>query len=98
MGIGSLSSIATPVAVGIGVIVIGVLLLIRERRTNSASAEAEPRLSSTSMTHSPSQNADTSSARALLDALDEVLEDQREGMDHEALLSLENFNKFLAEQ
>lgn len=73
MGIGSLSSIATPVAVGIGVIVIGVLLLIRERRTNSASAEAEPRLSSTSMTHSPSQNADTSSARALLDALDEVL-------------------------
>ena len=73
MGIGSLSSIATPVAVGIGVIVIGVLLLIRERRTNSASAEAEPRLSSTSMTHSPSQSADTSSARALLDALDEVL-------------------------
>lgn len=73
MGIGSLSSIATPVAVGIGVIVIGVLLLIRERRTNSASAEAEPRLSSTSMTHSLSQNADTSSARALLDALDEVL-------------------------
>lgn len=73
MGIGSLSSIATPVAVGIGVIVIGVLLLIRERRTNSAGTQAEPQLRSTSMTRSPSPPADTSSARALLDALDEVL-------------------------
>ena len=35
MDVGSISTIATPVAVGIGVIVIGVLLLIRERRGSS---------------------------------------------------------------
>jgi len=73
VGIGSLSSIATPVAVGIGVIVIGVLLLIRERRTNPSSAEVGPQPITTSATPTLLQTVDTSPARALLDALDEVL-------------------------
>lgn len=73
MGIGSLSSVATPVAVGVGVIVIGVFLLIRERRTTSSSVEVEPQLMTTSMTKSQSQINERSSARALLDALDEAL-------------------------
>ena len=73
MGIGSLSSVATPVAVGVGVIVIGVFLLIRERRTTSSSVEVEPQSMTTSMTKSQSQINERSSARALLDALDEAL-------------------------
>ena len=73
MGIGSLSSVATPVAVGVGVIVIGVFLLIRERRTTSSSVEVEPQSMTTSMTKGQSQINERSSARALLDALDEAL-------------------------
>jgi diguanylate cyclase (GGDEF)-like protein/PAS domain S-box-containing protein len=73
VGIGSLSSVATPVAVGVGVIVIGVFLLIRERRTTSSSVEVEPQSMTTSMTKSQSQINERSSARALLDALDEAL-------------------------
>ena len=73
MGIGSLSSVATPVAVGVGVIVVGVFLLIRERRTTSSSVEVEPQSMTTSMTKSQSQINERSSARALLDALDEAL-------------------------
>ena len=73
MGIGSLSSVATPVAVGVGVIVIGFFLLIRERRTTSSSVEVEPQSMTTSMTKSQSQINERSSARALLDALDEAL-------------------------
>jgi diguanylate cyclase (GGDEF)-like protein/PAS domain S-box-containing protein len=73
VGIGSLSSVATPVAVGIGVIVVGLLLLIRERRTTSSSVEIEPRSMTTSPTKGHSQISDRSSARALLDALDEAL-------------------------
>ena len=73
MGIGSLSSVATPVAVGVGVIVIGVFLLIRERRTTSSSVEVEPQSMTTSLTKSQSQINERSSARALLDALDEAL-------------------------
>ena len=73
MDIDALSSVATPVAVGVGVIVVGVLLLIRERRTNSSAAEDEARPATSSITHSESQIADSSSARALLDALDEAL-------------------------
>lgn len=73
MDIDALSSVATPVAVGVGVIVVGVLLLIRERRTNSSAAEDEARPATSSIRHSESQIADSSSARALLDALDEAL-------------------------
>jgi diguanylate cyclase (GGDEF)-like protein/PAS domain S-box-containing protein len=73
VGIGSLSSVATPVAVGVGVIVIGFFLLIRERRTTSSSVEVEPQSMTTSMMKSWSQINERSSARALLDALDEAL-------------------------
>ena len=73
MGIDSLSSIATPVAVGVGVIMIGVLLLIRERRTNSSGTELEPQSVEPAMRPRPPQIVDRSPARALLDALDEAV-------------------------
>jgi PAS domain-containing protein len=73
VGIDSLSSIATPVAVGVGVIMIGVLLLIRERRTNSSGTELEPQSVEPAMRPRPPQIVDRSPARALLDALDEAV-------------------------
>jgi len=75
----SLSTFATPVVVGVGVVIIGVLLLMRERRSNSlptaddVSSGGDVPTASTATSPVTTQANDASSARALLDALDEAL-------------------------
>ena len=75
----SLSTFATPVVVGVGVVIVGVLLLMRERRSNSLPTAEDVssvgEVSAAPMATSPvtTQVSDASSARALLDALDEAL-------------------------
>ncbi|MGA0217673.1 MAG: putative bifunctional diguanylate cyclase/phosphodiesterase, partial [Ilumatobacteraceae bacterium] len=69
----SLSTFATPVVVGVGVVIIGVLLLMRERRSNSSPAGGDVPTASTATSPVTTQANDASSARALLDALDEAL-------------------------
>ena len=75
----SLSTFATPVVVGVGVVIVGVLLLMRERRSNSlptaddVSSGGDVPTASTATSPVTTQANDASSARALLDALDEAL-------------------------
>ena len=69
----SLSTFATPVVVGVGVVIIGVLLLMRERRSNSLPTADDVPTASTATSPVTTQANDASSARALLDALDEAL-------------------------
>jgi len=71
--VGSFSTIATPVAVGVGVIVIGVLLLVRERRGSSPVTTSEGPTIGLSQTKNEPQLTHNSTARALLDALDEAV-------------------------
>lgn len=69
----SLSTFATPVAVGVGVVIIGVLLLMRERRSNSSPVASNSAAAEMTASSAPALVGDASSARALLDALDEAL-------------------------
>lgn len=69
----SLSTFATPVAVGVGVVIIGVLLLMRERRSNSSPVASNSAAAEMTASSAPALVRDASSARALLDALDEAL-------------------------
>ena len=69
----SLSTFATPVAVGVGVVIIGVLLLMRERRSNSSPVASNSAAAEMTASSAPAIVGDASSARALLDALDEAL-------------------------
>ena len=69
----SLSTFATPVVVGVGVVIVGVLLLMRERRSNSLPTADDVPTASTATSPVTTQANDASSARALLDALDEAL-------------------------
>jgi len=69
----SLSTFATPVVVGVGVVIIGVLLLMRERRSNSLPTADDVPTASTATSPVTTKANDASSARALLDALDEAL-------------------------
>ena len=70
MDVGSISTIATPVAVGIGVIVIGVLLLIRERRGSSPVTISDGPTVGLSQTKNDLQLTHSLTARALLYALE----------------------------
>ncbi|MBL6634593.1 MAG: EAL domain-containing protein [Actinobacteria bacterium] len=69
----SLSTFATPVAVGVGVVIIGVLLLMRERRSNSSPVASNSAAAEMTASSAPALVGDATSARALLDALDEAL-------------------------
>lgn len=68
-----LSTFATPVAVGVGVVIIGVLLLMRERRSNSSPVASNSAAAEMTASSAPALVGDATSARALLDALDEAL-------------------------
>ncbi len=69
----SLSTFATPLVVGVGVVIVGVLLLMRERRSNSLPAAGDVSAAPIATSPVTIQVSDASSARALLDALDEAL-------------------------
>jgi diguanylate cyclase (GGDEF)-like protein/PAS domain S-box-containing protein len=57
----------------VGVVIIGVLLLMRERRSNSSPVASNSAAAEMTASSAPALVGDASSARALLDALDEAL-------------------------